>query len=64
VPWLWTDTLASLLVEVDQVDPGEVLALRERPVAYRLPDDGDPLGLARRIFEDVRRPEEPARRAV
>jgi hypothetical protein len=53
VAWLWTDTLAALLMEVDRLDPSEVAGLVRRPVAHRLPDDGNPLLLARRILHEA-----------
>ena len=48
--WLWTDTLAALLVEHDRVAPTRVADWVERPVASRLPEDGEPLALARRLL--------------
>ena len=48
--WLWTDTLASLLVEHDGVAPESLAVWVLRPVAYRLDDEGDPLVLARRVL--------------
>ncbi len=48
--WLWTDTLAALLVEHDQVPAEQLAAWVERPIGYRLDEGQDPLGLARRIL--------------
>jgi hypothetical protein len=48
--WLWTDTLAALLMEHDGVAPDEVDHLVRAPVAHRAPDDGDLLSLARRLL--------------
>ncbi len=48
--WLWTDTLAALLVEHDHVPQESVSAWVARPSAYRLPDGDDPLTLARRLL--------------
>lgn len=52
--WLWTDTLAALLMEADRLDPAEVRPLLLHLVAYRLPDDGDPLDLARKVLQESR----------
>lgn len=49
--WLWTDALAALLVEYDRVAPTRVAEWLERPVAYRLAEDGQPLELARTLLE-------------
>ena len=49
--WLWTDALATLLVEHDQVDGARVAAWVERPEAYRLPDGAEPIELARELLE-------------
>ena len=51
--WLWTDTLADLLETIDQVEPESLRDLRERPIAYRLGDDGDPVSLARGVFREL-----------
>lgn len=48
--WCWTDTLAVLLVEHDRVAPTRVADWVERPVAYRLAEDAQPLELARRLL--------------
>lgn len=48
--WLWTDTLAALLVEHDRVAPESVAAWVQRPSAYRLPEGRDPLDLARALL--------------
>lgn len=48
--WCWTDALALLLVEHDRVAPTRVADWVERPVAYRLADDAQPLELARRLL--------------
>jgi len=50
VAWFWTDALAVLLVEHDRVAPTRIADWVERPVAYRLPEDGEPLALARRLL--------------
>lgn len=49
--WLWTDTLADLLVECDRVAPARLADWVERPVAYRLAEDRAPLELARSLLE-------------
>jgi hypothetical protein len=51
--WLWTDTLAALLVEHDRVSPESVAAWFRHPSAYRLPEGTDPLSLARRLLVEV-----------
>jgi hypothetical protein len=51
VAWLWTDILAALLVEHDRVAPARLADWVDRPVAYRLADDGQPLDLARALLE-------------
>jgi len=51
VAWLWTDFLAALLVEHDRVAPARLADWVDRPVAYRLADDGQPLELARDLLE-------------
>ncbi len=53
MPWLWTDTLADLLETIDRVEPESLRDLRDRPVAYRLGDDGDPVRLARLVFDEL-----------
>ena len=53
VAWLWTDTLASLLVEHDGIAPEIVDPWVRRPVAYRLDDGGDPIVLARWVLLGV-----------
>jgi len=50
MPWLWTDTLAALLLEHDRVPEDRVSEWLLRPVALRLPDGGDPLSLARALL--------------
>ena len=55
--WLWTDILAALLVEHDRVAPARLADWVDRPVAYRLGDDGQPLDLARDLLEQ--RPDAP-----
>lgn len=61
--WLWTDTLAQILVAADQVPAARVAEWIERPVAVRLADDGDAIALARALLkrqagepEDATRP--------
>jgi hypothetical protein len=54
--WLWTDTLAALLVEADGVAPETVAAWVERPVGYRIDDGGDPLVFARRVLLGLEEP--------
>jgi hypothetical protein len=49
--WLWTDTLAALLLEHDGVAPESVAEWVRRPSAYRLPEGSDPLSLARQLLE-------------
>jgi hypothetical protein len=51
VTWLWTDTLAALLVEHDRVAASRVANWVDRPMAYRLAEDGEPLVLARSLLE-------------
>lgn len=53
VAWLWTDTLADLLETIDRVEPEALSTLRTRPIAYRLADDGDPVGLARTVYREM-----------
>lgn len=48
--WLWTDALAALLVEHDRVAATRVADWVERPVAYRLAEDAEPLDLARSLL--------------
>ena len=48
--FLWTDTLAALLMEHDRVAPDRVEEWRARPTAYRLGDGMDPLTLARDLL--------------
>jgi hypothetical protein len=55
--WLWTDTLAALLLEHDRVPPESVAAWLCRPSAYRLPDGTDPLSLARQLFAEAATPD-------
>jgi hypothetical protein len=50
VTWLWSDALAALLVEYDQVAAARLLPWVERPVAYRLTEGADPVELARRLL--------------
>lgn len=50
--WVWTDTLAELLMECDRVDPAVVERWKSRPHALRLEPADDPLALARRLFAD------------
>ena len=54
--WLWTDTLADLLETIDRVEPEALSVLRSTHVAYRLTDDGDPVQLARSVFEELAGP--------
>jgi hypothetical protein len=39
--WLWTDDIARLLIELDGVDPAQLIGLTERPVGVWV-DDTDP----------------------
>jgi hypothetical protein len=48
--WLWTDTLAALLVEHDGVAPEGLSEWVRRPVGYRVEEGVDPLVLARRVL--------------
>jgi hypothetical protein len=50
VTWLWSDTLAALLVDRDQVAAASLHSWVERPVAYRLAEGADPVELARRLL--------------
>lgn len=52
--WLWNDTLADLLETIDRVEPEALSVLRSTTMAYRLADDGNPITLARSVFEDLR----------
>jgi hypothetical protein len=52
VAWLWTDTLANLLMEHDGVAPELVRAWIQRPVGHRLTKGSDPLALARRLLDE------------
>lgn len=51
--WLWTDTLAALLMEHDRVRPDQVEMMNVRPVAYRLSEGQDPLDLARNLLLEL-----------
>jgi len=53
VAWLWTDTLADLLETIDRVEPEALRTWRVRPIAYRLGEDGDPISLARTVYEEM-----------
>jgi len=48
--FLWTDTLAALLMEHDGIAPEQVEAWRARPVAHRIGEGMDPLTLARGLL--------------
>ncbi len=48
--WLWTDTLAALLVEHDRVPAERLATWVDRPIGYRIEEGQDPLTLARRIL--------------
>lgn len=48
--WLWTDSLAALLVEHDRVAPARVAGWVERPVAYRTGEGEEALELARGLL--------------
>lgn len=48
--WLWTDSLAALLVEHDRVAPTRVAGWVDRPVAYRAGDGEEALELARGLL--------------
>lgn len=48
--WLWTDTLAALLVEHDRVAAARLTGWMERPVAYRLGEGEEAIGLARLLL--------------
>ena len=50
--FLWTDTLAALLMEHDGIAPERVARWRDHPVAYRLGEGMDPLVLARGLLGD------------
>jgi len=50
VAWLWTDTLAYLLMEHDGVAPELLRAWIRRPMGVRLADGTDPLALARSLL--------------
>jgi len=51
--FLWTDTLAALLMEHDGIAPEQVEEWRVRPVAYRIGEGMDPLTLARGLLGDA-----------
>ncbi|HSR14450.1 MAG TPA: hypothetical protein VLL51_01770 [Gemmatimonadales bacterium] len=53
--WLWSDTLAALLMEHDLVCPDRVASMTAHLVAYRLAEGENPLDLARIV---MRRSEE------
>ena len=48
--WLWTDTLAYLLIEHDAVAPELVRGWIRHPVGHRLAEGTDPLALARALL--------------
>lgn len=50
--WLWTDTLAALLLEHDRVPEEWVAPWVRHPTAHRIEDGDDPLALARRLLYD------------
>jgi len=50
VAWLWTDSLAALLVEHDRVAAARVAGWVDRPVAYRAGDGEEALELARGLL--------------
>lgn len=50
--WLWTDTLAALLVEHDRVAPERLSGWVNRPIGLRLPEGVRPLDLARAVLLD------------
>jgi hypothetical protein len=55
--FLWSDTLAALLIEHDRVAQDAVADWMARPVAHRLGEGQDPLALARGLLSKA--PEEP-----
>jgi hypothetical protein len=57
MPWLWTDTLAALLIEHDGIAPAALDGWRRNPVGHRLGDGQDPLALARALL--AREPPQP-----
>ncbi len=48
--WLWSDTLAALLIEHDRVRVDRVLVMKKQPIGYRIETDQDPLELARTVL--------------
>jgi hypothetical protein len=50
VAWLWSDSLAALLVESDRVAPARLAGWVERPVAYRAAEEEEAIDLARSLL--------------
>ena len=50
MPWFWTDDLADLLAQHDDVDPERLREWRRRPVGVAGDDKTDALDLARRLM--------------
>ena len=61
VAWLWTDTLANLLMEHDAVAPDLLRGWIRDPVGYRLGEGVDPLALARALLAERQGQIEPGR---
>lgn len=59
--WLWTDTLACLLMEHDAVAPELVRGWIRHPVGYRLGEGVDPLAMARALLTERQGQVEPGR---
>ena len=41
--WLWTDDIARLLIELDGIDPAQLIGLTERPVGVWVDDTAPPI---------------------
>jgi len=54
VAWLWTDTLACLLMEHDSVAPELLRGWIRRPIGVRIAEGNDPLELARALLAERR----------
>ncbi len=46
MPWMWTDELARLLLELGAADPRDLAAWLERPFAVAVPPGADPRQVA------------------
>ena len=50
MPWFWTDDLADLLIEQEGVRPESLTEWKQRPVAISVPDNAEPLEVARALL--------------